>query len=186
MAKSTNLMSVTEWINNCFGVEMKEPALEGIKDFSLIWNVFEDHVCCNNFCIGKVQKLIAKRHFNPDFFTTHFNYFKNSYVRDGKINDVFTSLNFRPGDREEFVSLVLLGKLADIKDILLTIEIIVYRFRCNLFHGHKDIKVIDQQQKNFETANLFLMSFLDQYLGKKEPFSKQGPDSKNQNLICSC
>lgn len=41
-------MSVTEWINARFGIALDENSLAEIKDFSLIWNVFEDRVCSNN------------------------------------------------------------------------------------------------------------------------------------------
>ncbi|MFT3678627.1 MAG: hypothetical protein QM791_00055 [Ferruginibacter sp.] len=156
-------MSVTEWINNRFGVAMNEPALAAIKDFSLIWNVFEDRVCDNNFSIAEVQQRIAENHFNADAFTDHLHYFQNRYINAGETNERFEFLHFRPNDRRDFVRQVLLGELTGVNDILLAIVIIVYRFRNNLFHGLKDIQVIDQQQTNFETSNSFLMAFLDQY-----------------------
>jgi hypothetical protein len=156
-------MSVTKWINARLGVALDEPSLAEIKDFSLIWNVFEDRVCNNNFSIAEVQQRITERDFNADDFKDHLQYFQNRYISDGGTNDRFEFLHFRPNDRKEFVRQVLLGELTDIKEILLAIVIIVYRFRNNLFHGLKDIQVIDQQQTNFQTANSFLMTFLDQY-----------------------
>lgn len=156
-------MAVTEWINNRFGVALNEAALSEIKDFSLIWNVFEDRVCNNNFSIAEVQQRIAERNFNADAFAPHLQYFQNRYISNGETNERFEFLHFRPNDRREFVSKVLLSELIGIRDILLAIVIIIYRFRNNLFHGLKDIQVIDQQHTNFETANSFLMTFLDQY-----------------------
>lgn len=156
-------MSVTEWINARFGVAMNDPALAAVKDFSLIWNVFEDRVCENNFSIATVQQRIAERNFNTASFADHLQYFKNRYINEGETNERFELLYFRPNDRREFVRQVLVGELTAIRDILLAIVIIVYRYRNNLFHGLKDIQVIDQQHTNFETANSFLMTFLDQY-----------------------
>lgn len=156
-------MSVTEWINARFGVAMNDPALAAIKDFSLIWNVFEDRVCENNFSIATVEQRIAERDFNAASFADHLQYFKNRYINEGETNERFELLYFRPNDRREFVRQVLLGELTGVRDILLAIVIIVYRFRNNLFHGLKDIQEIDQQHSNFETANSFLMTFLDQY-----------------------
>lgn len=156
-------MAVTEWINNRFGVALNEAALSEIKDFSLIWNVFEGQVCNNNFSIAEVEQRIAERDFTAESFAPHLQYFQNRYTKDGETNERFEFLHFRPNDRREFVRQVLLGERTGIRDILLAIVIIVYRFRNNLFHGLKDIQVIDQQHANFETANSFLMTFLDQY-----------------------
>jgi hypothetical protein len=156
-------MSVTEWINNRFGVTLNEESLSEIKDFSLIWNVFEGRVCNNNFSIAEVQQRIVERKFIADSFASHLQYFKNRYINAGETNERFEFLYFRPNDRREFVRRVLLNELTDIGDVLLAIVIIIYRFRNNLFHGLKDIQVIDQQHTNFETANSFLMIFLDQY-----------------------
>ena len=156
-------MDVTEWINNRFGVALNEPVLGEIKDFALIWNVFEDQVCDNNFSIATVEQRIAERNFTAAAFEDHLQYFKNRYIDNGETNGRFEFLYFRPNDRREFVRRALLGELQDIRDILLAIVIITYRFRNNLFHGLKDIQVIDQQHTNFETANSFLMTFLDQY-----------------------
>lgn len=156
-------MSVTEWINARFGVAMNDPALAAVKDFSLVWNVFEDRVCENNFNIATVEQRIAERDFNTASFADYLQYFKNRYIHEVETNERFELLYFRSHDRREFVRQVLLGELTEIRDILLAIVIIVYRFRNNLFHGLKDIQVIDQQHTNFETANSFLMTFLDQY-----------------------
>ncbi len=156
-------MSVTEWINARFGIALDENSLAEIKDFSLIWNVFEDRVCSNNFNIAEVQKRIRERTFNADVFTAHLQYFQDRYINEGNTTERFEFLYFRPNDRKELVTRVLLGDLTSINDILLAIVIIIYRFRNNLFHGLKDISIIDQQRTNFETANSFLMTFLDQY-----------------------
>lgn len=162
-------MSVTEWINNRFGIAMNELGLAAIKDFFLIWNVF-DRVCDNNFSFAEVQQQIAERHFNADSFIHYLHYFQNRYINTGRTNERVEPLYFRPNDRLDFVRQVLLGELADINYILLTIVIIVYRLRNNLFHGLKDLEVIDQQRTNFETANSFLMIFLDhRYSIRKSP-----------------
>lgn len=142
---------------------MNDPALAAVKDFSLVWNVFEDRVCENNFNIATVEQRIAERDFNTASFADYLQYFKNRYIHEVETNERFELLYFRSHDRREFVRQVLLGELTEIRDILLAIVIIVYRFRNNLFHGLKDIQVIDQQHTNFETANSFLMTFLDQY-----------------------
>jgi hypothetical protein len=156
-------MDVYNWINQRFGVALNEGSLNEIKDFSLIWNVFENTVCNNNFRIDRVETWIAARGFNLTSFTSHLQYFQNRYISNGQPNQRFSALHFRPNDRADFVLRVLLSELTSTNETLLALVIIIYRFRNNLFHGLKDIRVIDEQRTNFENANSFLMHFLDQY-----------------------
>ena len=85
-------MSVTKWINARLEVALDEPSLAEIKDFSLIWNVFENCVCNNNFSIAGVQQRITERDFNADDFKDHLQYFQNRYTSDGHTNERFEFL----------------------------------------------------------------------------------------------
>ncbi len=152
MIHSKNQSIVTEWINKRFGVNLNDEDLLSIKDFSLIWNVFEDTVCDNKFSIATAEAQILARQLNLADFQNHLDYFKNRYIEHGATNERFNNLHFRPNDREEFVRQVLLGDITDTYQIVLAITIIIYRFRNNLFHGLKDIRVIDQQRDNFQHA----------------------------------
>lgn len=163
MTHPKNQSIVTEWINNRFGVNLNDQDLSSIKDFSLIWNVFEDTVCSNNFSIATAETQILTRQLNLQEFQNTLDYFKNRYVENGSTNQRFGFLHFRPNDREDFVRQVLLGNITDTHQIVLAITIIVYRFRNNLFHGMKDIRVIDQQRDNFQHANSFLTTLLNHF-----------------------
>ncbi len=156
-------MTVTEWVNRRFGVALSEPALTAIKDFSLIWNVFENLVCGTNYTTITVEQRIAERDFSIEPFVDYLHHFKNRYITEGATNQRFAYLLLRDNDRSELVKGVLLGELTEVKEVLLALIVIVYRFRNNLFHGNKEIQVIDHQQGNFETANSFLMTFLNHY-----------------------
>jgi hypothetical protein len=72
-------------------------------------------------------------------------------------------LHFRGNDRRDFVKQVLLANNNTVQDMALAMSIIVYRFRNNLFHGIKEIQVINEQRTNFEQANSFLKSLLNYY-----------------------
>ena len=154
-------MNTTEWINNRYGTNFNEEDLASVKDFSLLWNVFEKEICGNNFSIPTLQQDLANRNLNLDLFQEQIDYFKNRYVSNGGFTPRFGHLNFRPNDRQQLVEEVLLGVNNNPNDIILAAAIIVYRFRNNLFHGIKNIPNIDQQRENFETANRFLMTYID-------------------------
>lgn len=47
-----------EWINNRFVTNFSENDLSSIKDFSLIWNVFENIVCDNNCSFNRLSERL--------------------------------------------------------------------------------------------------------------------------------
>lgn len=150
-----------EWLNNRFGIDLSENDLISVKDFALIWNVFESNVCLSSFSIQTVEDELKNHNFEINEFIPFLDYFKNRYITNGTVNGRFQHLNFRNNDRKEHVENVLLGNNINTKEIILAIVIIVYRLRNNLFHGVKNIQVIDEQRPNFENANGFLQLLLD-------------------------
>ncbi len=156
-------MTMTEWINQRFGLVFKDNDILSVKDFSLYWSVFEDLVCNNNFNIPTVEQSLKTKIFIRADFQNTIEYFRTRYVTNGTLSDKFQNLNFRNNDRQIFVKQVLLGNLDTTFDIILASTIIVYRFRNNLFHGNKRINTINFQRENFETANQFLQILLNYY-----------------------
>ncbi|MEO4005821.1 hypothetical protein [Flavobacterium sp. CAU 1735] len=150
-----------EWINRRFGTNLNDQDLASVKDFVLIWNIFESSVCLSNFRIQTVENEIQIHHFDILEFQPFLEYFRNRYVTNANLNGRFQHLNFRQNDRQGLVEQVLLGNNTNTWDIILALVIIVYRFRNNLFHGVKDIQVIDEQQTNFENANALLTLLLE-------------------------
>lgn len=149
-----------EWINNRFGTNFTENDLSSIKDFSLIWNVFENIVCNNNCSITRLAEKLNPINFELAEFEENLNYFKNRYVENGVTNERFEHLNLRDNDRRELVENVLVGTNIEISNIVLALTIVVYRYRNNLFHGLKQMQFIDQQKENFENANSILIKIL--------------------------
>lgn len=152
-----------EWINNRFNTNFTDDDLSSIKDFSLIWNVFENVVCQNRFNLQSIENGIINHQMNADNFNAHLQYFKQRYVTNGILNPRFPYLNFRQNDRRPLIEDVLLGVNTNNNDIILALIIIVYRYRNNLFHGLKNMQKIDQQKDNFDNANNVLKIFLNYY-----------------------
>ncbi|MGM8362699.1 hypothetical protein ACSV4D_12360 [Flavobacterium sp. ARAG 55.4] len=149
------------WLNNRFGINLNEEDLTSVKDFALIWNVFDSYVCLSNFSIATTEQELQQHQFDINDFQRFLDYFKNRYVTNSTLNGRFQHLNFRQSDRQELVAEVLLGNNENVHDIILAMVIIVYRFRNNLFHGVKDIQVIDEQKDNFKNANELLQLLLE-------------------------
>lgn len=151
---------ITNWLNNRFATNFNEKELASVKDFSLIWNVFENDVCHNNCSVQRLKEKIDSIEIDINDFVLFLKYFQNRYGANGIISERFDYLNFRPNDKRQLVEDVILSKNTDPNDIALALSIIVYRFRNNLFHGIKNMQEIDKQNENFENANGILITLL--------------------------
>ena len=156
---------VTEWINDKLGSALDEKAIKSIKDFSLVWNIFEDRACDNDPSLPILEKfidsisvsLVAER----EITVNTFEYFKRKYLDEDKINLRFTFLNLRKSDNPPFVENTLLTKDPSLRDKSLASLIIISRYRNNLYHALTDMTQIHEQKESFRIANRFLANILE-------------------------
>jgi len=149
---------VSELLKNKLNLEQKE--LKVIKDFSILWSIFEYDFCGNNSSIANVEKKIKTITFDKLKFRIFYNYLKNRYTNN---EWKFNSLEFRANDRRDFVEKNLFNKdfeNIDVNDLILTLYIIVYRFRNNYFHWLKARYDFYDQYDNFRYANMFLVKLI--------------------------
>lgn len=85
-------------------------------------------------------------------------------VRAGRLTHHFSHLKLRPAEELNLVRLVLDGSSHDPRDQLLTVLLIVWRFRNNLFHSEKWEYRLEGQLQNLTHANTILMRLLDRHL----------------------
>lgn len=152
-----------EWINNKFGTNFTENDLKNIKDFSLLWNIFENLVCDRNCTINRIEASLNQIEFQIEDFEDHLNYFKERYTAENNTNERFEYLRIVPNSRKEFVKQVLLENDHNTSNKILALAIIVYRYRNNLFHGEKNFMLLNEQEENFSVANQVLTSILTHY-----------------------
>ena len=150
-----------EWINQRFQTNFTEEDLSSVKDFALIWNVFEGNVCQTNFSIPAVRQRINARNMNAADFDKNLQYFRQRYLTNGVVNNRFPYLHFRTPNQATLVQNVLIGNNVNNNDIIVALILIVHRYRNNLFHGLKDMAQIDQHTENFDNANEVLRRFLN-------------------------
>ena len=151
------------WINERFGVQLAEKDVNQVKNFSLIWNIFEDTVCDRYCTIPKMKAAFQNKNFNLIHFEVFLDYFKQRYVENGQPTEKFPGLRITNENYENLVLAVLKGKETTERETVLALAIIVYRYRNNLFHGEKDIRTINLQNDNFQNANGFLQALLTNY-----------------------
>ena len=154
---------IEEWINNRLGTSFKTDDLTYIKEFSLLWNIFERTVCNNHCTVSRLEERLRPIDFDLAEFNEEFGYFRERYITENDTNEKFERLNFRGRDKKNLVANVLLGKETSTSNIVLSLAIIVFRYRNNLFHGLKNILFINEQKTNFFHANQVLIKILNRF-----------------------
>ncbi len=157
-----------EWLKIYFNKnEMFEHnEIKAISDFSILWNLFENKLCGNNAnanCFSRISNIYSTRQPLIAIINSSIEYFKERYVDvNSNFKPLFNGLLFRSNDNQELVKDVLLDCRNSTSSKIEALLIIIYRFRCNLFHGSKDIETIHLQNVNFEIINQFLVKLLEE------------------------
>lgn len=157
------MSNVIQWINekiiNDGTSEIDANDIDEIRDFALLWNLFEDLLCENNANMCKIDNLIDRHigKFNASGYQETFEYF---YERYKSSDEKFNALRLRE-PQKNLVKKVLNDDFIDKNNKLKFIMAVIYRFRNNLFHGEKNMRHISLQKENFEKTNIFLMYFID-------------------------
>jgi hypothetical protein len=158
-----------EWIGSflSLGRKLSGADIESVRNFSLLWNLFEGLVCNKNASVIALENAVSdmqkRRKLKIDDYDKFLKYFANRYIENGETNRRFRMLNLPRGDKRELVKAVLIGNETAPEKVLLAILIIVYRYRNNLFHGEKAIRDLPNQIDNFRNANQLLMVFMEKW-----------------------
>lgn len=138
-----------------------------IFNFTFLWSLFEAQIMGNfaradRIC-AKVDEWRAAGVLEAEQYDGELAYFRQRYFADGAFTPHFAHLHLRPADQPDTVRSVLDGSNDDPRDRLLTVVMIVWRFRNNLFHGEKWAYHLDGQLQNFTHANAILMRLLERH-----------------------
>lgn len=159
----------TRWLaeNTHGGTKLSQDAREAIAGFTIMWNFFEGTLC-ENHATFEAFKRISER-FEPDRIPSATNkaikdclaFWQFRYRTRNGFGDCFEGLYFRSKSNRAHVESVLNGELANPKDRLLALMIIVFRLRNNLFHGLKSFEMLNDQVENLATASRCLAAILE-------------------------
>jgi hypothetical protein len=149
-------------VNGLLGVHppITEDTMNVLKDFLLLWNVYDTKFFNSDYSNKKLRLLVDSGIIQAQDIHPALSYFSHRYTSNCIVtNENFEKLHFRKNDyRKDVVnSLHLIGTVADATFAVL---IIIYRLRCNLFHGLKDAASFNLQKQNFEIANRVLLEVL--------------------------
>lgn len=147
--------------------DLPEEDRAAIFNFTLLWSLFEarvmDNFACAKRICTKVDEWRDAGTLDANEYGAELAYFKERYYANGAFTDHFLDLNLRAADQPDVVRSVLNGSNTDPRNRLLTVLMIVWRFRNNLFHGAKWAYQLQGQLSNFTHANAVLMRLLERY-----------------------
>ena len=133
-----------------------------IFNFAMIWNLFEDR-CMDNFAqISTVDDFVNTLPSNLNLdVNIIFDYFKDRYKVVDNIYNI-ESLLWRRNENtyRNFVIEKFRDTQCSHQDKIKAVLYIIFRLRNNLFHGEKNIAIINEQKQTFVLVNKFLMDLI--------------------------
>lgn len=156
------MTSVDIWLEkHAYGFSnLSEEERTAIRDFTLLWSLFEA-TCLD--CSGnakKVEQWALKNVALADACAREIDYFRRRFYADGEFSPQFNGLRLRHSDNPELVRNVLSGTADQASEQVTALFIIILRLRNNLFHGLKWAYGISGQLENFNCANRSLQKAL--------------------------
>jgi hypothetical protein len=138
---------------------LEDGTVDCVAGFTILWNVFEGCLCDNHANIRTFNNITVCLTSTSELrqaIDESISYYNSRYVDGDKMKSLFDDLNFRKNDRKNFVANVLRGNGSELSDKVLALLIIVYRIRCNIFHGEKPATTWHSQTENISKASRIL------------------------------
>ena len=158
---------VKNWIKNYFGLGNNSTVFENINnslEFILVWSVFENKYLKDSKDFKSYNEQLTD--FAKAFplvkldINTIYGFFYNRFIQHKKITPYYKDLGLK-GETGDTVRKILKNqKPTDLQKLTL-ILLIIYKFRCNLFHGRKDPLLLKEFDDVFFNINKFLANLLD-------------------------
>lgn len=158
--------SARSWIaTNCIGAHDLYPGtFDVVSNFTVMWNLFEGSMCNTNANIQAFEEIaekISRHELRIEWLDEAVKFWISRYWTGSEFTELFSGLNFRPGNRRDHVEAVLRGEKTEPASQILAVMIILYRLRSNLFHGLKTVDMLNDQVANLNMACRALASVLE-------------------------
>ncbi|QUS40611.1 hypothetical protein RPMA_18540 [Tardiphaga alba] len=158
-------MEPIDWLRvNVPGFEaLCEDERAAIRDFSMLWSLFEGTVLgtrgSTKMLLSLVDKLDSLGAIKISPLRPAIAHFRTRYYSNGAFTAAFDQhLHFRRGDQRGIAELFVSGASSEACSVLKGLLVIIFRLRNNLFHGLKWSYGLQGQLDNFRHANEVLMA----------------------------
>lgn len=161
---------VKAWVKRFFNLKQSDKIFDNTNnslEFIWVWSIFEhkylknseNSIPYNSQLIDIAEKFNFKNiDINPTYGHLH-----NRYLKKGEPTTFFKNLGSGKKWEKTKRQILQILKKTEPTDIekLKVILLVLYKFRCNLFHGSKDPLLWKNFDKMFYHLNKFLAAFLD-------------------------
>lgn len=164
-----------DWIDRYFAGQatLDYNQLRPVLCFSLIWNLFETIACRRmanpNSIRQSVDHADQSGRIDPAKYAKYVTFFRNRYLTDGTVDDVFDRLLMTHAESRIVVRRVLNDETKDLNNIVYALLLIAHRIRNNLFHGNKEVSSLHLQTDLFQVVNRLLTDFIEDIAPDRPP-----------------
>lgn len=160
---------IKSWIKKYFGLHNSDQTFENTNnslEFIWVWSIFEHKYLkdsrSNKSYNDQLVEISTKFPIDKIDIDKTYGFLHNRYFQKGKTTRFFGNLNF---DKkwQQLTKEILKKSEPTQEEKLKLILLILYKFRCNLFHGRKDPLL----WKNFDNVFFYLNKFIADFLDTK-------------------
>ncbi|WP_040211427.1 hypothetical protein [Clostridium polynesiense] len=177
-----SLKWVNDFMNNSEPLSSKD--FQELKTFTFMWDMFQVKACKGVANAQSISDFVLKdlktekQNRSSSVVDAYFDYFRNRYVKDKNLNELFEKMtrnteetfDTKSGEYnvKDFIGSNLLDENPTEINKIITCLLIAYRWRSNFFMLNRDRIIVRNQYKNFNIANKFIAMILQQYRKSNE------------------
>ena len=160
-------LSAASWLKKRHNINLREENELEMVSFLLLWSMFENSILKNNntTCNNIPQRIVKKASKIRANHKEVLQKIREFYISHKEPDYIFTKFKFGRtlGDK---VKNYLTTSEPSAADERIVVVAVIYKFRCNFFHGDKNFgDVANSQIDRFKTFNRFLIACLDEENG---------------------
>ena len=155
----SNELNSASWLRERYNINLGDKNGQEMASFLILWTLFEQKVLLSpddvsNEIIHKAPSIKAE-------YKGILGYINQWYILKRSEQYIFNKFKFR-GNLKSHVESYLKAEVKNEADEKIFVIGVIYKYRCNLFHGRKDINSLaTRQASRFKEFNNFLISCLE-------------------------
>lgn len=146
---------------------LPDPDRNAIRSFAFLWSLFEAKLMGGQASARRIAQAVKEWDdagtLGAELYDGEVAYFQERYFRDGEFTSLFYGLRIRKGDMPALIAAGISGDTEAPRERVLTVLLVIWRLRNNLFHGEKWAYGLQGQFANFTHANAVLMRVLERH-----------------------
>lgn len=152
-------LDTVKWLTEKYNIDLRNEDAQEMAAFLILWTLFEQKVLrasedISNEITRKAPSIKAE-------YKGMLEHINRWYILNRPEQYIFDKFNFR-GNLKSHVESYLKAEVKNEADEKIFVIGVIYKYRCNLFHGRKDINSLaTRQASKFKEFNSFLISCLE-------------------------